>query len=265
MSFDTPGRQSYVLDTLTDGLGNVGVLSQPTPSKATPHLLSTNVEKSTVVLTKENSRVVVVLRRAMVSFSDCAPGHPATLLIGSETQLRATANDADMTDAPWDVVVNYQPAVSSSSGNFKQVKAWKKTFVTQPGGSLLTIDANAPGEYTLASIKGKYCTGEILSPDTCKVVLQPLPTAEIKWKRIHEWCDFYVFSENDDLNYLIVPVILECPHSSFFTEGRLSKCIISNNAIMKHLRNLSALSKVLGERLYSNLRAVATTLILSLN
>lgn len=33
----------------------------------------------------------------------------------------------------------------------------------------------------------QYCDGDVLSPETCKVVQKPYPTAEIEWKRIHEW------------------------------------------------------------------------------
>ncbi|KAI0727871.1 hypothetical protein C8Q72DRAFT_876158 [Fomitopsis betulina] len=41
----------------------------------------------------------------------------------------------------------------------------------------VTFRANEPGEYTLVGVKGRYCEGDILSPDTCKV---------IEWKKIHE-------------------------------------------------------------------------------
>lgn len=36
----------------------------------------------------------------------------------------------------------------------------------------------------------QWCEGDVLSPETCKVVEKPMPTAEIEWKRIHEWSEF---------------------------------------------------------------------------
>jgi hypothetical protein len=33
----------------------------------------------------------------------------------------------------------------------------------------------------------QHCVGEVLAPDTCSVVERPLPSAQIEWKRIHEW------------------------------------------------------------------------------
>lgn len=33
----------------------------------------------------------------------------------------------------------------------------------------------------------QWCAGDVLAPETCQVVERPLPSAEIEWKRIHEW------------------------------------------------------------------------------
>jgi len=51
----------------------------------------------------------------------------------------------------------------------------------------LTVEADSPGDYTIIDIKGKYCEGDVLSPETCTVVELPKPAAEIEWRRIHEW------------------------------------------------------------------------------
>ena len=258
MPFDIPGQHSYILDSLADGLGNVRALSQQLPPGKTSH--ASNTDSSHVSFSKDNSRFVTVLRRAMMSFSDCGPGSPATLLIGSETQLRATANDADALDAPWDVLVNYRPTSIPSAGNGKAVKPWKKTFTTQPGKSLLTIDVNAPGEYTLTSVQGKYCSGEILSPDTCRVVQQPLPTAEIHWKRIHEWCVFF-----SCLSQLAVPdcsialATLVCLHSLSFTAGHHSKSSTTNVETTKSRKSSSIPSRAQEGKSYFSLKAAAIT------
>lgn len=36
-----------------------------------------------------------------------------------------------------------------------------------------------------------------MAPDTCKVIEKPRPTAEIEWKRIHEW-------------YVYIDLVLTC-------------------------------------------------------
>jgi nucleoporin POM152 len=33
----------------------------------------------------------------------------------------------------------------------------------------------------------QWCEGDVMAPETCKVVEKQRPSAEIEWKRIHEW------------------------------------------------------------------------------
>ncbi|KII93596.1 hypothetical protein PLICRDRAFT_49632 [Plicaturopsis crispa FD-325 SS-3] len=166
VSLDALGKHAYVLEEVTDGVGNAVRLSSD---------LTANANSGTV-------RALTVLRRPAVSFRHCGPGTPTSLLIGSEAPLTVSANEADALDAPWEVTVGYQPP----SDNTKRYKPWKKVLGTQKGRKDLTVRASAPGEYTVLGVKGKYCEGDVLAPETCKVVERPLPTAEIEWKRIHE-------------------------------------------------------------------------------
>lgn len=118
-----------------------------------------------------------------MSFRSCGPGRPASLLIGKETPLLVTANDADVDDGPWDITIKYQPP----SDDKRKFKPWQQDFKTQLGKRELTLLARAPGEYSIVGVKGRYCPGDVLSPETCRVIEQPLPAADIEWKRIHEW------------------------------------------------------------------------------
>lgn len=158
------GRHVYTLDALIDGVGNSLDLSSP-PS------------------TMHTSQSVTVLRRSAMSFKSCGPGRPASLLIGKETPLLIVANDADIDDGPWDITIKYQPPLDDK----KKSKPWQQDFKTPLGKRELTLLARAPGEYTLVGVKGRYCPGDILSPESCRVIEQSLPTADIEWKRIHEW------------------------------------------------------------------------------
>ena len=95
--------------------------------------------------------------------------------------------EADNLDAPWNIGIKYSPPTDEDiSKAYKKLKPWKKTMTADERREL-TLQATAPGEYHIASVKGQYCEGDVLSPDTCKVIERPMPTAEIEWKKIHEW------------------------------------------------------------------------------
>ena len=126
------------------------------------------------------TRTVTVLRRPSVSFKTCGPGRPSSLLIGSETQVAITTHSSDPLDGLWDIGVRYTPSD-------KRHKAWEKQLKSQDSTKDIILRASVPGEYTILGVKGKYCDGDVLSPETCKVIEMPLPSAEIEWKKIHEW------------------------------------------------------------------------------
>ncbi|KAI0784950.1 hypothetical protein C8Q75DRAFT_809502 [Abortiporus biennis] len=167
VTLDALGTHSYRLEYVTDALGNVvSVISMTSDAK---QLQST-------------TRTTTVVRRPTVSFRHCGPGNPAALLVGSETALTIATKDADDLDSPWDITVKYRPTL----GEEKRFKSWSKILTTPVGRRDLTLHANSPGEYTITGIKGSHCEGDVLSPDMCKVVERPHPTAEIAWKKIHE-------------------------------------------------------------------------------
>ncbi|OCH96431.1 hypothetical protein OBBRIDRAFT_718237 [Obba rivulosa] len=172
-TLDTLGKHSYILESVTDALGNV------VPAGKGPAAHTHGTEGQT-------HRSVTVLKRPAVAFKNCGPGSPAPLLIGSQASLKISAHDADALDAPWDITLKYQPPAAEESGKSKRRKPWLKEYKTEKAMKDLVVQADAPGEYVIAGVKGKYCEGDVLSPETCKVVERPLPSAEIEWKKIHE-------------------------------------------------------------------------------
>ncbi|PCH34046.1 hypothetical protein WOLCODRAFT_130155 [Wolfiporia cocos MD-104 SS10] len=186
VTLDALGTHTYVLESITDAIGNTigaGI------GGATPEVSGLSVllgsRGSSHVQANKTHKSVTILRRPSVSFQHCGPGKPASLLIGSETPLTIATDNADSLDAPWDVSVSFQPDTPDEGGK-KRSKPWTQNFQTHGHKRELTVRANAPGEYTIVGVKGKYCEGDILSPETCKVIERPLPTAEIEWKKIHE-------------------------------------------------------------------------------
>ncbi|TFY82279.1 hypothetical protein EWM64_g1741 [Hericium alpestre] len=184
---DALGTHAYVLESVTDALGNIEIVGSPGPLQLTTVTRDANGTLSAPANTK-NTRILHVLRRPTVSFKSCRPDRPASLRIGSETTLTVSVNEGDILDAPWDISMKYQPVLSDddTTHSSKRFKPWKKTLHTEKDKKELSLKTNVPGEFTITGVKGKYCEGDVLSPDVCTVVELPKPTAEIEWKRIHE-------------------------------------------------------------------------------
>ena len=113
----------------------------------------------------------------------CSPARPSQVKIGGTTGLILSAPQSDAEDGPWDMVVQYAPPADDP----RRAKAWTKTLQTAPGKKNLQVEADAPGTYTLLDVKGRYCEGDVLAPETCPVTEIPKPSAEIDWRGIHEW------------------------------------------------------------------------------
>ena len=180
VSAEAFGVHTYVLESVTDALGNLEILSTRSPAKNG----DLSLESSTKI-----SRSLRVLHRPTMAFKGCGPQKPSLLRIGSNVSLVVDSQDSDELDSPWDVKVRYQPPTDEFGKSVnKRLRPWQQTIHTQPGRRDLTVTADSPGDYTIVDIKGKYCEGDVLSPETCTVVELPKPAAEIEWRRIHEWC-----------------------------------------------------------------------------
>ncbi|KAG2155546.1 hypothetical protein DEU56DRAFT_767978 [Suillus clintonianus] len=163
LSLDALGKHTYNLESVIDGMGNIVQLNDGHHDTKTTRSLS-------------------VLRRPSVSFKACGPGNPTLLLIGSEAPVALTVSSSDSLDGPWDIDVRFEP----TNGDGKRMKPWDKTLQTQKDKNDVVLKAGVPGEYVINGIRGKYCDGDVLAPETCRVVEKAMPTAEIEWKRIHE-------------------------------------------------------------------------------
>ncbi|KAF8921998.1 hypothetical protein CPB85DRAFT_1247129 [Mucidula mucida] len=172
VSTSAVGTHVYALEEVSDAVGNIVRVGSELPS------LESEAHATTT------TRSFQVLRRSTMSFKGCGPGQPTALRIGGEAGLTLYASDADTFDLPLEVTVAYKP--SNADGSGKRDKAWVKTLTTQEHHRELTLQASSPGEYTIQKVKGRYCNGDVLAPESCQVVERPLPSAEIEWKKIHE-------------------------------------------------------------------------------
>lgn len=186
VSAEALGTHTYVLESVVDAIGNMQHLGLDPSARS-----AVASKDSHGILADSNtkiSRTLHVLRRPKVSFKTCGPATPVSLRIGSEVSLAIGTKDADVLDGPWDVTVRYQPPVDESGKPInKRYQPWQQTLQTKEGTEELGLKTQAPGEYTILDVKGKHCAGDVLSPETCRVLELPKPSAEIEWKRIHEW------------------------------------------------------------------------------
>jgi nucleoporin POM152 len=151
VSLGTLGTHAYVLEEVVDGFGNIVHLSPETSHESRKSSPSLRINSQTV-------RSLSVLRRPTFSFNLCGPGNPTSFLIGSEAPLTISAIDADPQDAPWDITLKYSPPPpmdGSNKSKSKRFKPWQRTTQTQNNRKDMVVRANAPGEYTIVSVKGK--------------------------------------------------------------------------------------------------------------
>jgi nucleoporin POM152 len=209
VSAEAFGIHTYVLESVTDALGNLEYLSTSwSPAKHGDLSPGFNAKIS---------RSLRVLHRPTMAFKGCEPQKPASLRIGSNVSLLIDAQEADDLDSPWDVKVKYQPPTDEFGKSInKRLRPWQQTIQTQLGEHALTVEADSPGEYTIVDIKGKHCEGDVLSPETCTVVELPKPAAEIEWKRIHEWCVTFIrHLENKLILFTALETLGSLPRLSF--------------------------------------------------
>ncbi|KZT30885.1 hypothetical protein NEOLEDRAFT_43466 [Neolentinus lepideus HHB14362 ss-1] len=192
-SLDSLGTHVYVLESVVDGVGNVvhtgSAQLAVVPARGGRSGGTNSDSRSTIVTAVNNkiTRTVQVLSRPAVSFMQCGPGRPASLLIGQNVPLTVSVRETDAHDSPWQIEMRYEPSTDNGAvKGSKRSKAWTRTISTLEQKTDLSFRAEAPGTYSIVSVRGTYCEGDILAPESCKVVELPRPTAEVEWKRIHE-------------------------------------------------------------------------------
>lgn len=145
-SVESLGRVTFVLESVIDGMGNIIPLDQVVTSEALHR---------EVALNSKTVRSLNILRRPSISFRNCGPGNPVSLLIGSDAHLSLQVTDSDPLDAPWNVDIKFDPSENGKTHS-KSVKPWQDTLQIQQ--SPLSLTASAAGEYTILGIRGKVCT-----------------------------------------------------------------------------------------------------------
>lgn len=142
-SVESLGRVTFVLESVIDGMGNIVPLDQGVTSEALQREMALN---------SKTARSLNILRRPSISFRNCGPGNPVSLLLGSDALLSLQVTDSDPLDAPWNVDVKFDPSEDGKSRS-RSIKPWQDTLQTQQPS--LSFSASTAGEYTILGIRGK--------------------------------------------------------------------------------------------------------------
>ncbi|QRV80309.1 nucleoporin [Ceratobasidium sp. AG-Ba] len=190
LSFDTPGRHTYILTNLSDTIGN-------SVNPALPQH-SFSVHRQTADSTLTHKRSYQVFDRPSAAFANCEPGKDISLLQGKDAEkLVVKARTVDPEDG-WGVDIAFTPDKApdaDTSGIVGKVVEklspsasvpWTKFFPASPGAKVIEIPADETGTYSLLRVTGDLCEGVVRAPEVCRVVEVPLPKAEVEVERIHE-------------------------------------------------------------------------------
>lgn len=140
-SLNALGKHVYVLEEVVDALGNVVRLDS---------LYSSHMDRSSWdQVQTDTTRSLSVLPRPAVSFRSCGPNKPVPMKIGKSVPLSLAISAADELDSPWEVAIEHTPEDIA-----KAKDGWKKTF-TSTEARQLTIDAEAPGSYSIVGVRGR--------------------------------------------------------------------------------------------------------------
>ncbi|KAG8913550.1 hypothetical protein FRC01_004485, partial [Tulasnella sp. 417] len=164
LSLSSLGKHRYSIDSLIDGAGNY---FEP----ALRPVGSAN----------QFARSVDVIGRSSATFRNCGLASPVDLRKGGDATLVLALSKGERLDSVKSVTVQYVPAMG-----FKASPYTKEYRPKTSADAELPIVVKQPGTYTIMSVDGHECSGDVMSPEVCKVVEQPLPTADVKLETLHE-------------------------------------------------------------------------------
>ncbi|GAA5868680.1 hypothetical protein JCM8547_003780 [Rhodosporidiobolus lusitaniae] len=184
VSLIKPGRTTFYLDAVTDGVGNEVAYFGSSSSSQSSHSSSTTSTHAPLVPGSIASRSVVVHPPPSVAFTgECASksgkGEDLPLLVGKSRTLHFSVTGAEQGEKT-EVEVRFEPAEGSDA------KGWTRRIEVQ--GSKGTIVAKEPGSYEIMDVKSRWCGGAVLVPNVCSLALQPFPTLTPTFSPLTDQC-----------------------------------------------------------------------------
>ncbi|KAK9479247.1 hypothetical protein V1514DRAFT_305271 [Lipomyces japonicus] len=174
-SLGTVGRWSYTIDEVEDGLGNLVNYSKL--------YADTDREQAPELTSKGLNYGFLVHPRPTVRFSTCSPERPVNLPKGKTLSVPLQLSQS-AEGGPYNVGLLYTPLDSFGSNEKKNVEVLNVTL----RNGLEKFIISKPGTYTIDSINGKYCGGDILESASCVALMPSEPTLSVSFEDIEDKC-----------------------------------------------------------------------------
>ncbi|GAA6019450.1 hypothetical protein JCM10207_001391 [Rhodosporidiobolus poonsookiae] len=178
VTLSRPGRTTFYLDAVTDGAGNEVAYYGGSSSSSSSASSEKAASRAPLVEGTVPSRSVVVHRPPEVAFiGDCAKGDDLPILQGKSRRLSLRLGGVEAGEQS-EVEIRFVPA--------KEGKGWTRTIETK--GARVDFDAKEEGSYEVVGVRNEWCSGAVLVPSTCTLVLQPVPTLTTHFTPLTDVC-----------------------------------------------------------------------------
>ncbi|KAF3199229.1 hypothetical protein TWF679_001558 [Orbilia oligospora] len=167
-SLASQGAWSYVIEEVTDGVGNT--IKYDVRGPGPESLLHRSFD---------------VHERPLVKYLGCSPQQPLMVARGQKGALPIEISRA-AESAPYEVSYSFQPHIAPNGEASPEQNAELRSAILKTSGQLVTV--SAPGLYTLKSISSRFCMGEVLEPSNCLFLTPPDPGLSISFDKIVDRC-----------------------------------------------------------------------------
>ncbi|GAA5967177.1 hypothetical protein JCM11641_000463 [Rhodosporidiobolus odoratus] len=167
VTLSRPGRTTFYLDAVTDGVGNEITYSGSSSGSA-PLVPGTLASRSVVVHTPPSVAFV----------GDCAKGEDVSLLHGGKKTLQMRLSGVEQGETS-EVEVRFTPTGEGKGG-------WTRKVETK--GAKAEIEVSQEGTYEVVGVGSRWCEGVVLVPNSCTLALQALPTLSATFAPLTDVC-----------------------------------------------------------------------------
>lgn len=162
------GTHSYTVESVEDGLGNKVLYDSPNPKDLhAPRIQS-----------------LVVHNRPQVKLLDCSPDRLIPLPSGKSTPLPVRVQDpAKLHPSDWPLTLKYR-FVAETNGELTPTEEFLYDMTDDRTGPAI----GKAGRYSIDSIAGQFCPGEVLEPSSCTLFNPPRPDVSVAREDIFDKC-----------------------------------------------------------------------------
>jgi nucleoporin POM152 len=154
LALDAIGVWRYVLTNVHDALGNRVDFEDAPPGYS-----------------------ITVHEKPKVSLRGCSEDNPIKVLKGRDTNLYFNVQSTEA--GPFHITLGYS---ADTHGDTPGIETHELIHRRD------SLSVTEPGLYTIVNISSKYCTGDVLTPQSCLVITPQEPTLQIEWSPLKDHC-----------------------------------------------------------------------------